>query len=56
MSRIQIHQGVEVDLDRLPANIPFGDRSVVLDDSVGDWDDDVIAMRHRVTVTLYQPH
>ena len=44
-SRIQIHQGVEVDLDRLPANIPFGDRSVELDD-FGEWDDDNPATSH----------
>ena len=44
-NRIQIHQGVEVNLDRLPAHIPFGDRSVELDD-FGDWGDDNPATSH----------
>jgi hypothetical protein len=45
VSRIQLHQGIEVDCARLPPDIPFGDRNVHRDD-FGDWDKDNPATSH----------
>ena len=45
ISRIEMHQGIEVDCARLPADMPFGDRSIDRDD-YGDWCNDNPATSH----------